>query len=374
MESPFQAVAGCILEAAADAGKKNTSAYSDFLAKAAAVGKTVASTATKVSIKAATLGLIGAAEIKQLTELKDVISDSFGEISEKQVAALLEGQAKEKEKFSALRESLMSLPDLLQPTTSNNDPYIKDPLIILIDELDRCRPDFALGIVETLKHFFRSERIHFVLITNLTQLEAAVKGRYGQECLAHEYLQKFYDFIMHFDQPYDRNGSRGVDVFVRNLVGELIPLDSRGIGDAIIVMSSAYNLSLRQIESLATNISISYLAYQERELRLDHLLCFLALFKTISPELYTDARKGNLRIEDITKQIRLGNWDKNYDVERILNIFEYYSVSDINENDEKWRGYGSDVWRYNINRMRVIPYICNSLLERFGAPPTAPEQ
>lgn len=370
LENPFQAVAGCILEAAADAGRKNTSAYRHFLAKAAAVGKTVASTATKIGVKAATLGVIGAAEMENLTDLKESISDSLGDFSEKQMALLLENQAKEREKFTELRRSLLTLPDLLSPS---KDSALSDaPLIILIDELDRCRPDFALGIVETLKHFFRSDRLHFVLITNLAQLEAAVKGRYGQDCLAREYLQKFYDFIIYFDQSYDKNGPRGVEVFVRNLVGELLPPKARGIGDTIISISSAYGLSLRQIEALSTNISISYLAHQERELRIDILLCFIALFKTISPDLYADARSGILASTGVAALLRSGQWDDSLDIERVITIFDYYCSKNLNENDDRWRGFGGDIWKYNISRLRVIPYLCN-LLERFGAPPEMPK-
>jgi predicted KAP-like P-loop ATPase len=53
------------------------------------------------------------------------------------------------------------------------------PLIILVDELDRCRPDFALSFLERIKHFMEVRNIVFVLAMDKGALEAAVECRYG---------------------------------------------------------------------------------------------------------------------------------------------------------------------------------------------------
>lgn len=65
------------------------------------------------------------------------------------------------------------------------------PLVIVIDELDRCRPDYALEVLEVIKHFFAVPMVHFVLGVNLKAMENSVKARYGQEIDATSYLQKF---------------------------------------------------------------------------------------------------------------------------------------------------------------------------------------
>lgn len=368
LESPFQAIAGAIIEAAMDAGRTNSPAYKDFLTKAAAVGKTVASTATKIGIKAATFGLIGTSEIDSLSDIKDTIADSLGDFSHKQVEDLLEKQAKEKQNFSALKHSLENLPMLLRPSLPDGKSDHAPCLIFIIDELDRCRPDFALGILETLKHFFRTDYLHFVLVTNLAQIEGAVANRYGGGCSPREYLQKFYDFIVNMDVPYEQHGPTGIEIFVRNIVGELIPGNNHEIVDTLISVSKAYRLSLRQIQSLATNVAISFLAYQERELRINFLISFLGLFKTLRPDLYEQARRGALDVNEVANFLRSVSWDNNTDIERVIEIFSYYSFQNIDENDDRWRGFGSQTRRYNIGRLRVIPYLCNSLLERFGAP------
>ena len=36
-------------------------------------------------------------------------------------------------------------------------------LVFVVDELDRCRPDYALEVIEVIKHLFSVPRVHFVL-------------------------------------------------------------------------------------------------------------------------------------------------------------------------------------------------------------------
>lgn len=65
------------------------------------------------------------------------------------------------------------------------------PLILVIDELDRCRPDFALSLLEVVKHFFSVKGVQFVLGVRLEALEESVRHRYGPNTDAGLYLQKF---------------------------------------------------------------------------------------------------------------------------------------------------------------------------------------
>ena len=72
------------------------------------------------------------------------------------------------------------------------------PIILFIDELDRCRPDYAVDMLEVIKHVFDIENVKVVLVTNTKQLRAAINHRYGVEVDAHKYLDKFlkYSFAL----------------------------------------------------------------------------------------------------------------------------------------------------------------------------------
>ncbi len=39
-------------------------------------------------------------------------------------------------------------------------------LVIIIDELDRCKPDFALNVLEIIKHCFQVPNVYFILGVN----------------------------------------------------------------------------------------------------------------------------------------------------------------------------------------------------------------
>jgi hypothetical protein len=69
------------------------------------------------------------------------------------------------------REALTGL------TRSDGDTAQK--IVFIVDELDRCRPDYALSLLEVIKHFFTVPNVHFVLGTNLVSLAHSVRARYG---------------------------------------------------------------------------------------------------------------------------------------------------------------------------------------------------
>lgn len=56
-----------------------------------------------------------------------------------------------------------------------------NPIVIIIDELDRCRPDYAVKTLETLKHFFDISGFVFILSIDEKQLKSSVKKLFGTD-------------------------------------------------------------------------------------------------------------------------------------------------------------------------------------------------
>jgi hypothetical protein len=76
------------------------------------------------------------------------------------------------------------------------------PLIFFIDELDRCRPNYAVEVLEQIKHFFNVKGIVFVLAIDKQQLGNAIRGFYGSEQIdAEEYLRRFIDIEYSVPEP-----------------------------------------------------------------------------------------------------------------------------------------------------------------------------
>lgn len=66
-------------------------------------------------------------------------------------------------------------------------------LVIFIDELDRCKPTFAVHLLEQIKHYIYDDRITFVFSVNLEQLQHTIKNYYGVDFDSCRYLDRFFD-------------------------------------------------------------------------------------------------------------------------------------------------------------------------------------
>lgn len=75
------------------------------------------------------------------------------------------------------------------------------PLVILVDELDRCRPTYAIELLENIKHLFSVPEVTFVVATDSTQLQHTVKALYGEGFDGSEYLRRFFDAEFKIPQP-----------------------------------------------------------------------------------------------------------------------------------------------------------------------------
>jgi len=77
----------------------------------------------------------------------------------------------------------------------------KYPAFIFIDELDRCRPSYAVEMLETIKHIFDIPGVVFVVATDTGQLQHAVKAIYGNGFDARVYLARFFNSRFTLKKP-----------------------------------------------------------------------------------------------------------------------------------------------------------------------------
>ena len=67
---------------------------------------------------------------------------------------------------------------------------------IFIDELDRCKPTYAIKLLERIKHYFNLENLTFVFSVNLSELQYTVNEYYGDGFHGYDYLNRFFDHIL----------------------------------------------------------------------------------------------------------------------------------------------------------------------------------
>lgn len=74
----------------------------------------------------------------------------------------------------------------------------EEKLIIFIDELDRCNPQYAVKLLERIKHYFNHPKVVFVISYNKAELQHSIKTLYGSEFSADKYLERFFDYEFGF--------------------------------------------------------------------------------------------------------------------------------------------------------------------------------
>lgn len=75
------------------------------------------------------------------------------------------------------------------------------PLFIFIDELDRCRPTYAIEMLETIKHIFDMKNVVFVVATDKDQLQHSIKAIYGADFNSRLYLDRFFTRTVTLSNP-----------------------------------------------------------------------------------------------------------------------------------------------------------------------------
>ncbi|TNE66076.1 MAG: hypothetical protein EP336_11095 [Rhodobacteraceae bacterium] len=168
-------------------------------------------------------------------------------------------------------------------------------LVIVVDELDRCRPDYALNLLEVIKHFFNVPNVHFVLGVNLTELENSVRARYGTEVNAGLYLQKFVTVTMPLpvrnrDLRWDANAKhfQNISASMGLLIANSRPDALWQAMEATIKDIAPNDLTLRSVEKMSTLLACrSHVSsYDWDAMGHDTLRACLILLKVCFPKIY----------------------------------------------------------------------------------------
>jgi len=138
----------------------------------------------------------------------------------------------------------------------------KQKLIIFVDELDRCRPIYAVEVLECIKHLFAVEGIVFVLAVDDEQMKSAIASTYGLRLDGEGYLRKFIDWQYNIPEaePYqyaaflcDRFSLNELTVYGSDdTIHSGLPFIAKGMA----IIGKAFGLSLRQIENALTRINL----------------------------------------------------------------------------------------------------------------------
>ena len=148
-----------------------------------------------------------------------------------------------------LKEQLTKLSDAVAEETQR-------PLVFIIDELDRCRPTFAIELLERVKHIFDIRNMVFVFGVNRDELCKSLQSVYG-DIDADVYLRRFFDMEFRLPEADTKvfcthTMTRfGLEEFLETRSGDLFALANRkdftDLSKALPTICSLLELSLRDI-------------------------------------------------------------------------------------------------------------------------------
>lgn len=96
--------------------------------------------------------------------------------------------------FEAGKAAIQEMKDSLEAIVASLDKQnVHPPIIIVIDELDRCRPNYAIKLLEEIKHLFDVPGLVFIMAVHSDQLVHSVQGAYGHGFDGRTYLRRFID-------------------------------------------------------------------------------------------------------------------------------------------------------------------------------------
>lgn len=95
------------------------------------------------------------------------------------------------------KDALRKLKDSLAEVFGGEKPRA----LIFVDELDRCRPDYAVTYLETIKHVFDVHGLAFVLAIDYDHLESSARALFGEDLVFAEYLRKFVHRTFDLPKP-----------------------------------------------------------------------------------------------------------------------------------------------------------------------------
>ncbi len=266
------------------------------------------------AMRAVTAGLV---DIENDT-LKEILVDEAGNVADAQIQAYTEAKAS----IAGFREALTEL--AMEIGVSGK------PLVIFIDELDRCRPPFAIRVLEVVKHFFSVPGVVFVLALDREQLGHSIKSMYGADMDVGGYLRRFFD--LEFNLPAGNGVTFVLALLEKFGLAEAILAESRNRGyegpnSTPILISGlfhALSCSPRDQEKCFTHYALIKVAS-----RRTRPWTFIGLFMVIilrvkRPDLYLGLLHGTKTIDDVIGDLGQSKRFGGYMVTRGGAYFEWY--------------------------------------------------
>lgn len=211
--------------------------------------------------------------------------------------------------FKARKDSMMHLQTNMEKLAWKvNQDGDKKPLVFIIDELDRCKPDYSIRMLEVLKHFFAVNNIIFVCAIDKKHIKEAIRGYYGSEGIdSEEYLRRFFDLEVELPDPDYKTYVDHLYSFYD--MGAFFESEdrkewrSRGQGEEfnrfMADIAKRKSLTLRQLERIYAFSRIYMDKSSKRFYYYPDMAVFLTYLRFFDTEFYNELKNHRLKAQEV---------------------------------------------------------------------------
>jgi hypothetical protein len=187
------------------------------------------------------------------------------------------------------------------------------PVVIIIDELDRCRPTFAVEVLERIKHLFNVPGIVFVLSIDKNQLSNTIRGLYGSDLIdAEEYLRRFIDVEYSIPSPPTRlfceylfNYFEYSSFFQHQERKQFSNFreDEKDLLHLTDILFERFDLALRIQEKIFAHARIVINTFQKNNYIFPELFIFLVFLRIVKSEVFNNIRGKKYNLQQFLNEI-----------------------------------------------------------------------
>ncbi len=206
-------------------------------------------------------------------------------------------------------------------------PERGNKIIMLIDELDRCRPNYAVKMLERIKHYFANDNIIFVFSVNTSELQHTISNVYGTGFDSGRYLDRFFDFRVSLP-------SIDIENYILPYTKDIM------IFDVLNIITNTLNLQMRELCRYRSSINLLNETMKKHgypdsdDPAMIFINCFLLpiayIYKLIDMNIYRQFIRGEnhtLLIEILMNSGKFVSFKNKY----MLKNNESFSEDDLNQ-------------------------------------------
>ncbi|HHS9877025.1 KAP family P-loop NTPase fold protein [Klebsiella aerogenes] len=297
---------------------------SKVLKAATKIGIKTLAGGAKVAINALTAGVVN-------DSLINSVGKAFGDSINSEIESFVQQKIKSvEEEKKSISDFKKALEDIYKHTQRKT--------LIIIDELDRARPDYALELLEKIKHLFSVKGLVFLLVMNREQFEKGITFRYG-DIDTTTYLNKFIHYWFTLPKlsmtDFSRTGrysNTTIAAYMNKLLrkNNSLGISHNGIFTSLTaLLIESNNYSLREAErcistmlvvdnheGLAVNENLYYMSALA-------LVCFL---KVTKPSVLKKVLRKESTYQDILRELNISEDEIfNYSEPKVLSdLLEYH--------------------------------------------------